>query len=141
MGWTEREENRIDFIFDQIKQGKTADEIAELRTQQWELSAQDRGRESEQRVIEALKPLDFVMDVAPENDDKIGNDLWVCFYPDSKHRDIPIQVKSAWTGFWAFLSRQEKGERRIVIRVGPETSSRNICRIFKAKLKKFDGFI
>lgn len=144
MPWTERDEERMDFILAQIKQGKTPQEIDELRAQQREISARDRGRESEQRVIEALKPLDLVMDVAPEKikpDDKIGNDLWVSFYPDSKHRDIPIQVKSSWTGFYEFRSREEKGKRRIIIKVGPKTSSRTICRTFLAKLKQFDGFI
>ena len=141
MPWTEREEDELDFILEQTKKGKTAEEIDELRARQLELSRGERGRESEQRVIEALKPLDFVIDVAPEKDDKLGNDLWVSFYPDSNHKDIPIQVKSSWTGFYAFLSREEKGERRIVIRVRPETSSTTIRRTFLAKLKKFDGFI
>lgn len=141
MRWTERDEAQLDFILEQIKQGKTADEIDELRARQRELSAQDRGRESEQRVIEALKPLHFVMDVAPETDDKRGNDLWVSFHPDSGHRDIPIQVKSSWTGFFAFVSRNKKGERRIVIKVGPKRSSGDIRRIFLGQLKKFDGFI
>lgn len=141
MRWTERLEAELDFIFEQIKKGKTAEETDELRVQQRELSRQDRGRESEQRVIDALRPLDFVMDVAPEKDDKVGNDLWISFYPDSNHRDIPIQVKSSWTGFYAFRSRQEKGERRIILKVGPKTSTRTIRRIFLAGLKQFDGFI
>lgn len=141
MPWTEREEDELDFILEQTKKGKTAEEIDELRARQLELSRRERGRESEQRVIEALKPLDFIVDVAPEKDDKLANDLWVSFYPDSNHKDIPIQVKSSWTSFYAFLSREEKGERRIVIRVGPETSSTTIRRTFLAGLKQFDRFI
>lgn len=143
MGWTERDEDELGFILEQAKQGKTAEEIDELRARQWELSRRERGSESEQRVIEALKPLPLITDVvkASQRDDREGTDLWVSFDPDSDHRDIPVQVKSSWTGFYAFLSRQEKGERRIVIRVGSETSSRTICRIFLAKLRKFDGFI
>mgnify|MGYP001562929634 CR=1 FL=1 len=141
MRWTEREEARLDFVLEQTKRGKTAEEIDELRAQEWELSARDRGIESEQRVIEALIHLDFVMDVAPGKDDKRGNDLWVSFYPDSEHRDISVQVKSSWTAFYGFRSREEKGERRIIIKVGPKTSSTKIRRIFKAKLKQLDGFI
>ena len=143
MGWTERQEERMDFILEQIKQGKTAQEIDELRVQQWELSAQARGRESEQKVVEALNTLPFITDVvkASEKDDSEGTDLWVHFDPDSNHRDMPIQVKSSLSGFWAFLSRQEKGRRRIIIRVGPKTSPRNIRGIFLEKLEKFDGFI
>ena len=141
MRWTERDEAQLDFILEQTKLGKTADEIDQLRAQQRELSARDRGKESEQRVIDALRPIDFVMDVARGTDDKRGNDLWVSFYPDSEHRDISIQVKSSWTGYFAFRSREKKGERRIIIKVGPKTSSRNIRGIFLGKLKHLDGFI
>jgi len=143
MAWTEREEERMDFIFEQAKKGKTAEEIDKLRVQQRELSRQDRGRESEQRVIDALKPIPLITDVvkASGRDDRRGTDLWVSFDPDSNHQDIAVQVKSSWFGYYAFRSRQEKGERRIVIRVGPETSSRTICRTFLAKLRQFDGFI
>ncbi|MEK7111809.1 MAG: hypothetical protein AAB875_00620 [Patescibacteria group bacterium] len=141
MPWTEREEAQLDFILEQIKQGKTADKIDELRAQQRELSARDRGKESEQKVVEALEPLDFVVDVGRGTDDKRGNDLWVSFHPDSGHRDIPIQVKSSWTGFDEFRSHEQKGERRIIIKAGPGRSPTAIRRVFLAKLKKFDGFI
>ncbi|MBI2065989.1 hypothetical protein HYT60_00575 [Candidatus Woesebacteria bacterium] len=141
MRWTERDEERMDFILEQTRKGKTADEIDELRARQWELSGRDRGIRSEQRVIEALEPLDFVMAVGKEKDDKMGNDLWVSFDPDSGHRDIPLQVKSSWTGFFAFRSRQEEGERRIIIKVGPGRSPTAIRRVFLAQLKFFDGFI
>ena len=143
MGWTERQEDELGFILEQTKQGKTAEEIDELRARRWHLSRRERGSESEQRVIDALRPLPLVMDVvkASERDDRNGTDLWVSFDPDSNHNDIAIQVKSSWFGYYAFRSRHEKGERRIVIRVGPETSSRTICRTFLARLRQFDGFI
>jgi len=143
MGWTERDEERIDFIFKQIEQGRTAAEIDELLAKQWEDSALERGRESEQRVIDALKPLPMITDVvkASRESDSRGNDLWVLFEPGSSHRDIPIQVKSSWTGFFNFLSRERRGRRRIVMKVGAGKTDNDIRGIFLGKLKKFDGFI
>ena len=92
MGWTERAEEQMDFILDQIKQGKTAVEIDELRAQQMEDTAFERGKQSEQMVIDALKPLPMITDVvkASRESDSLGNDLWVLFEPGSNHRDIPI---------------------------------------------------
>ena len=143
MGWTERAEEQMDFILDQIKQGKTAVEIDELRAQQMEDTAFERGKQSEQMVIDALKPLPMITDVvkASRESDSLGNDLWVLFEPCSNHRDIPIQVKSSWTGFFNFLSRERRGRRRIVMKVGAGKTDNSIRRIFLGKLKKFDGFI
>lgn len=143
MHWKERRENERDFRLELIKQGKTADEIDQLLTRKRTLTSRERGMDSEQRVIEALKLISFVADVVKANrqDDNEGTDLWVSFDPDSKHRNIPIQVKSSWTGFLKFLSHKGREERRVILVVKPETSTTTIRRTFLAKLKGFDGFI
>jgi len=128
---------RLDIIIDALHEGKIAIEIDEILAAHHNRFTRQRGLESEQRAIQALREVSSVKEVVKgsSQDDHHKVDAWA--FPSTStglSRPIPVQIKSSEERKRAFIKSkeyQQYGGYVIVVVAGPRKTDEEIVRSIK----------